>query len=140
MNKNVVYILTVLEAIEKIHVYVKDFTDANSLYSANNQLEFNASLALLMAIAEESKKVDEELKELQPEINWKSVYGFRNELAHNYRGIDKQIVWNIIKTKLKPLQQACISILKNVNPDKNKLKDYLNSDFYKHLKYLSDCL
>lgn len=93
-----------------------------------------------MAIAEESKKIDEELKELQPEISWRSVYGFRNELAHNYRGIDKQIVWSIIKTKLKPLQQACISILQNVNPDKKKLKGYLNSDFYKHLKYLIDCI
>lgn len=138
MNKNVVYILTILEAIEKIRVYTKDFPNADSFYSANNQLEFNASLALLMAIAEESKKIDEELKGLQSEINWRSIYGFRNELAHNYRGIDKQIIWDIIKTKLESLKLACINILKNIKPDKNKLKTYINSDFYKHLKYLED--
>lgn len=138
MNKNIVYILTILEAIEKVNIYSTGFTNSSSFHSSHSQLEFNASLTLLMAIAEESKKIDEDLKRSQSKINWKSIYGFRNELVHNYRGIDKQIVWDIIKTKLEPLKKSCISMLKEINPDKNKLRSYVTSDFYKHLRYLSD--
>ena len=61
-SKNVLYILTMLEAIEKIFIYSADFEDEEEFYFANKQLNFNASVNLLIAIGEENKKINEELR------------------------------------------------------------------------------
>ena len=61
-SKNILYILTMLEAIEKIFIYSADFEDEEKFYFANKQLNFNASVNLLIAIGEENKKINEELK------------------------------------------------------------------------------
>ena len=61
-SKNLTYILTILEAIEKIFYYSKEFKDEEEFYFANKQLNFNASVNLLIAIGEENKKIDKELK------------------------------------------------------------------------------
>ena len=52
-----------LECIEKLNLYVEDFDNANDFFEANNQLEYNASCHLLLAIGEESKKIDLKLKD-----------------------------------------------------------------------------
>jgi uncharacterized protein with HEPN domain len=55
-DKNLAYILTTLEAIEKINLYTKDFIDPEVFYEANDQLNFNATYNLLIVVGEESKK------------------------------------------------------------------------------------
>mgnify|MGYP003544107494 CR=1 FL=1 len=61
-SKNLTYILTILEAIEKISYYSKEFKDEEEFYLANKQLNFNATVNLLSAICEENKKIDDNLK------------------------------------------------------------------------------
>lgn len=138
MIKSIVYIFTILEAIEKILIYSKNFRDSESFYKSNEQLYFNACLNLLTAIGEESKKIDETLKTKHKNINWQSVASFRNEVVHNYRGIDKQIVWDVICTKIVPLKQACINMLKDTKPKKEDIEKYISLEYYKHLRYLKD--
>ena len=58
-SKNILYILTMLEAIEKIFIYSADFENEEEFYLANEQLNFNASVNLRIAIGEENKKIDE---------------------------------------------------------------------------------
>ena len=55
-SRNMLYILTILEAIEKISLYCDAFEDEEQFYQANNQLNFNATVNLLIAIGEENKK------------------------------------------------------------------------------------
>lgn len=60
-KKNFTYILTILEAIEKIYLYTKAFQDADEFYQANDQMNFNACQALLLVIGEESKKINQDI-------------------------------------------------------------------------------
>ena len=95
-DKNLIYILTILEAIEKLKIYTKDFSNAHDFWLANNQLNFNASSNLLLAVGEETKKIDNKLKEEFPNIQWIAVKELRNRLAHDYRSSDPDILWQII--------------------------------------------
>ena len=61
-KKNFTYILTILEAIEKIYIYTKEIENADDFYSFNEQLNFNACQTLFLVIGEESKKINEDLK------------------------------------------------------------------------------
>ena len=51
-------------------------------------------------IGEASKKIDEEFKATHPPIEWKKMAGARDKLIHDYFGIDYDIVWDIIVTKI----------------------------------------
>jgi uncharacterized protein with HEPN domain len=54
-------------------------------------------------IGEASKKIDEEFKAANPHIEWKKIAGARDKLIHDYFGIDYDIVWDIIVTKIPDL-------------------------------------
>jgi len=54
-SKNILYILTMLESIEKIFIYSSDFEDEEKFYFANKQLNFNATANLLISIGEENR-------------------------------------------------------------------------------------
>ena len=135
-DKNLIYILTVLEAIEKLYIYTDNFSDAHSFWQANDQLNFNASSNLLLAIGEETKKIDDELKEEFASIQWQAIKELRNRLAHDYRGSDPDILWQIIQTELNPLKQSLIKMMDLIKYDNEMLLSAIKSDYYKHLRYL----
>jgi uncharacterized protein with HEPN domain len=51
------------------------------------------------------KLSDEFIASTQHIVDWHRIKGFRNIIAHNYFGIDAEEVWQIIQTKLEPLDQ-----------------------------------
>jgi len=137
-DKNLVYILTVLEAIEKLFIYSGDFDNAHDFWQHNNQINYNASTTLLIAIGEETKKIDSALKNKFPEIQWKAISDLRNRLAHDYRGTDPDILWQIITEELDALKKALIEILSFVSFKKEMLEEALQSEYYKNIQYLRE--
>ena len=57
----------------------------------------------LEIIGEASKKLDDEFKSVNHHIEWKKIAGTRDKLIHDYFGIDYDIVWDIIQTKIPDL-------------------------------------
>ena len=106
---NLLYILTALQAIEQIIAYSEGFTNVEDFLWANKRLNFNGSLQLLMVIGEETKKIEGPLKAIFPQIPWRSIQSIRNRIAHDYRGIDHEEVFAIIKQELEPLKIALIN-------------------------------
>lgn len=140
MNKQILYLLSILESVEKVKIYSHDYSDAEVFFEADHQRDFNASLNLLIAIGEDVKKLDEKIKEKAPEVEWSSIVAMRNELSHNYRGIDKDIVWDIIQNYLTPLKEACIYLLLGFQPERKKLEKIVDTVYYKELKYVLSLL
>ncbi len=135
-DKNLLYILTILEAVEKVLIYTKSFTNAEEFYKNQDQLQFNATVNLLIAIGEESKKIDGNLKSKSEEVNWKLLAGLRDKISHDYRGIDPEIIWSVVKEDLVILKNVILNILKDTKIEKDLLKEIINSEYYKHLRYL----
>lgn len=135
-ERNLVYLLTMLEAIEKIKIYSSEFENADDFLWANQQLNFNGTVTLLIAIGEESKKIDAKLKEEFSDIDWKVIAGMRDKLSHDYRGIDPNIVWDVVQNKLDDLKDILIQMLGRVNYDKETLVEALKTNYYSHLSYL----
>lgn len=57
---NLLYILTILEAIEKVLKFTGRFQSAKGFFEADDQLYFHATTNLLLAIGEESKKIEKD--------------------------------------------------------------------------------
>lgn len=58
----------------------------------------------LEIIGEASKKLPEEIKAMQPDIEWRKVTGMRDRLIHDYFGVDYTIVWDVATTKFPDLR------------------------------------
>ena len=65
---------------------------------------FRAIVRSIEIIGEATKKLSEEFKFANPEIEWKKIGRTRDILIHVYFDIDNDIIWNIITDKLPPLQ------------------------------------
>jgi uncharacterized protein with HEPN domain len=63
-------------------------------------------------IGEAGSKVPFEVRENWKEIKWKDVIGMRQRLAHDYWGINYDIVWSVVQTKIPELKIAIENILK----------------------------
>lgn len=135
-NKNILHLLTVLESIEKIMLYTTGFSDKRSFYESGDQVQYNAVCHLLLAIGEETLKLDGQLKEEMAFIAWEQIGGLRNRIAHDYRGIDPEVVFQIAKYELLPLKDACIAMLKLMRVDADELTRLTQTNWYKHIGYL----
>ena len=136
-SKNLLYVLTILECIEKVFIYSRGINTADDFLWVNDQMNFNACTNLLIAIGEDSKKIDSELKENFLQFPWKEIAGMRNVLAHDYRGIDPEILFGVTKEYMNELKDIMISLVALINPDPSELKEYLKSPHYCHIQYLA---
>ncbi len=138
-KNDLLYLLNILESIEKIGIYSKGTSGPEDFYSKNDQLNFNATLNLLANIGEGISKVTKEIKSEYNEVNWQIIKNFRNKVVHNYMGIDMYIVYEIVKEDLKNLKQVIERILKNKIMenvfDKEEIKLALDSIYYKHIDF-----
>lgn len=135
-EKNLLYLLTILECIEKISIYSYNIQSPQDFLEANDQMNFNASNNLLIAIGEESKKIDLTLKSEFPLYPWSEVAGLRDKLAHDYRGLDPEIIFSVINDYLGGLKEVVISLISIMNPPHSLLNELLDNAYYKHIRYL----
>lgn len=138
-NKDLLYLLRMLESIGKILLYSKNYEKADDFLFSNDQRDYNASLLLMMHIGEQAFKISVETRKAFPEIDWKNIKNFRNRVAHDYINIDKLVVFSIIKNDLDLLKQQlvnCINIqLKNRIFIKEELQISKGSIFYQHIDF-----
>lgn len=130
-NKNILYIISSISAIEKINIYTAGFSNAISLLNANNQLNFNGTITLLIAIAEETKKIEQQLLQTQQGIQWQNIVDMRNVLAHDYRGIDPEILFDVVANELPQLKNAFIQMIRKLPIE--DVKEIIETNQYQHL-------
>lgn len=58
----------------------------------------------LEIIGEATKKIDDDFKAKYPYVEWKKMARTRDKLIHDYFGVDFDIVWDIISSKLPELK------------------------------------
>jgi len=138
-NKDLLYLLRILEAIGKILLYSKEYNIADDFIFSNDQRDYNASLLLMMHIGEQAAKVSSDTKDKFLEIQWQHIKGFRNRVAHDYINVDKLIVFSVIKTELPKLQNQISNCIKqqlqNNIFNKEEIEISRNSIFYMHIDF-----
>jgi uncharacterized protein with HEPN domain len=69
----------------------------------NDEVLCRAVVRSLEIIGEAAKKLDDEFKSSYNHIEWRKLTGTRDKLIHDYFGIDYDIVWDIIESKIQDL-------------------------------------
>ena len=101
-----------LEEIERIRQFTKDVKKPEDL--EQNDMVLYAVLKAFENIGEATKNIPPEIKEKYP-YQWKKVAGLRDIITHDYWGIDAEIIYDVIRSKLSELEEIVKTILKQEN-------------------------
>ena len=103
-----VYLEDILEAAAKIRGYTAD-VDLKTFLADGKTID--AVVRNLEIIGEAVKHLPEEVRSRRPETDWKKMAGLRDILIHAYFSIDLEIIWDIVKNKIPPLEQQVKTML-----------------------------
>lgn len=138
-DRSLLPLLVMLESIGKIEKYAENFDDPFVFFQFDDQSKFNASLLLLLNIGEQSSRISEDIRQRNPTFPFVDIRGLRNRIAHDYIGIDYEMVFDIITNDIKPLRISLTKLiqkeLSSGTFDVGELIIASQSPFYKHIDF-----
>ncbi|MBS1532750.1 MAG: DUF86 domain-containing protein [Bacteroidetes bacterium] len=90
----------ILESARKIIEYTQDLTYDEFITDSKT---IDAVVRNYEIIGEASNRLPEQIKDKINTVDWYRVRGFRNRIAHEYFGLDYQIIWQLKEAYLKTL-------------------------------------
>ena len=106
------YLDDISQAIKKIEKYTKGMS---SKELKKDDLVIDAVVRNLEIIGEAVKNIPSRIKDKHPDVEWKKISGLRDILAHEYFGIDLEILWDIVKNKLPDFKKEIFRLSKDSN-------------------------
>ncbi len=108
------------------NAYLRDILrecDDIAAFTADDQIAFSQDLKTQKAvirsyevIGEICKRLAPEIRDSNPQIDWRKLINFRDFLAHNYESIILRYIWDAV-TDLPTLRAAIEALLASLPPD-----------------------
>lgn len=110
MREYRLYLEDMAEAVKKIEKYSRGF---NAQKLRKEDLVVDGIIRNLEIIGEAVKHIPRPIKNKYSKIEWKKIAGLRDILAHEYFGVDIDILWDIVANKIPDLKRNLALILQN---------------------------
>jgi len=80
------------------------------IFEADETLR-RAFVRSLEIIGEAAKKIPDDFRAMHPAVEWRAMAGMRDRLIHGYFGVDFELVWDVVRTRIPELRKQLASIL-----------------------------
>jgi uncharacterized protein with HEPN domain len=105
------YLQDIQQACKDILAFTKEIKTAEEL--EKDRRTFLAVARCLEIIGEAARQMPKKFKEEHPDFPWRETMSLRNVIAHEYFGLDIDIIWDVIKTQIPVL----IERIKQISED-----------------------
>lgn len=95
------YLQDMLEACADILNFTHDMKSASDLQADRRTLL--AVIHSLQIIGEAARQMPKSFREEYPNFPWRETASLRNVIAHEYFGLDMDIIWDVIQTRIPVL-------------------------------------
>lgn len=95
------YLNDILEACADIQDFTRGMLSATELQ--NDRRTFLAVIHSLQIIGEAARQMPKSFREKHPEFPWRETASLRNVIAHEYFGLDIDIIWDVIQMRIPAL-------------------------------------
>ena len=102
------YLADIHEAIQRIETYTTALSYTQFLADEKTQ---DAVIRNIEILGEAVKHLSAELIAAYPDIEWKGIAGMRDKLVHEYFGVNLDILWDVLSSKLPPLRVQVETII-----------------------------
>ncbi len=109
MSKYVEKLEFILEKIEDISLFRKKFKSIEELL--NDRMGYDTTLMALLQIGETLNKLKD--SPYSDHLPIKGAYDVRNFIAHDYEGVNKMIIEDIIRRFIPELKSIILDLLKD---------------------------
>jgi uncharacterized protein with HEPN domain len=92
----------IIEAITRIDRYTAGLTLDAFLSDTKTQ---DATVRNLEIIGEAVKALSSDFRKKHQGVRWRDIAGMRDRLIHDYAGVNWDIVWDVLQTKLPELRR-----------------------------------
>ena len=94
------YLEHIVEAIERIHDYIEDCSEADFLDDKKTQDAVVRNFEVIGEAARNIEQYHSAFAESHSEVPWAFMYAMRNRIAHGYFKVDFELVWKTIHEDL----------------------------------------
>jgi len=102
------YLEDMLTATKKIRKFSRGYSMDEII---NDDMRLDAIIRNFEIIGIAARNIPDQVKEKYQTIEWRKITDFRNVLAHEYFGINYNIMWDIISNKFPMLQEHLVTVL-----------------------------
>jgi len=106
------YVEDIVTAIADIEQFVKGMEFEE--FSKDKKTVF-AVVRAIEIIGEAARQIPESLKNKHTEVPWKEMAGIRNKIAHEYFGVDVEVIWDTVKRNIPELKPLIIHMLQEMS-------------------------
>lgn len=99
------YLEHIVEAIERIHLYIEDMTEVAFLEDKKTQDAVIRNFEIIGEAAHNIETYHADYADAHSEIPWSIMYAMRNRVSHGYFKVDFELIWNTIHNDLIGLHQ-----------------------------------
>ncbi len=104
----IMYLQDIAESCEKVLQFTKGFSQPDLI---QDEKTYDAVVRNLEIIGEAAKRISDKLRMQLPDIEWRKIAGMRDMLAHEYFGIDNDILWDVVQNKVPQLTKSINAFL-----------------------------
>lgn len=103
----------ILDAISRIQRYTSGLTYEQFCLDRRT---VDAVVRNFEVIGEAARHIPPEVEARHPQVPWHQMRSMRNELIHDYPGVELAIVWDAVQTDLPPLVPVLQALLESEDP------------------------
>ncbi|NCO25042.1 DUF86 domain-containing protein [Candidatus Parcubacteria bacterium] len=104
-----IFLEHILESTEFIEEYTAGITKTEFLKLRE---KIDAVVRRIEIIGEATKNLPANFKLTAPHIPWKKIAGMRDNLIHEYFGVNEDLVWKVVKKDIPELKKEIELLLK----------------------------